>query len=375
MKQRTITLAVISALALRTLIAAEAKWEGQVTEMGYLIMQLSAINAINGLNLSRDQAVKLRAMAKQVEAAGARQPKVDAPFCPKLEGVRKTYHELRDLLVQGRPVPKDLHGRVAKARIAEAAVLRESMATAPLPSERYGRCTSCHPAPRTSPKRKPAQGRAADTRLHDIRHGDKRRIFMAHALGLYGVRGLQRVALSAPKVDTLLSAGQREIMQKFACCLLPPEGLSDPVRAGQAEVSEGAMKVIRAAHDTKPNAWSYVRAVIINQMLKGQQAKTPGMSERDRRKVQEHLIGVLEKARKLSDVEFELEKENLCRDLKTGGAPSEDKPGHVRRFMAAYFLLLPGLDEMYTEVTRRHDDPSHGQQARSLSRCPTWDSK
>lgn len=375
MQRIVIPLAIVT-LMLRPLGAAEAKWDEQINEMGYLIIQISAINAINGLNLSREQAVKLRAMVKQVEKAGARQPNVKAPFCPRLEMVRQTYYELRDNLVQGKPISKDLQSRVAKARFAEAEVIRESMATAPLSSERYGRCTSCHPKPRAGSKTTTAaQRRAADKRLHDIRHGDKRRIFMVHTFGLYGAQGLQRVALSAPKVHALLTAGQREIMQKFACCLLPPEGLSDPVRAGQAEVSQGAMKVVRAAHDTKPGAWPFVRAAIISQMLKGQQAKTPGMSERDRRKTRERLIAVLEKARKLSDVEFEMAKEDLCRELRAGDGSQADQPERVSRFMAAYFLLAPGLDAMYTEVVRRHDDPPHGQQARSQSRCPTWDRK
>ena len=56
--------------------AVEASWEEQARAMGYLILHLSSVNAINGLNLSRDQAVRLRGMARDVEASGAKVPKL-----------------------------------------------------------------------------------------------------------------------------------------------------------------------------------------------------------------------------------------------------------------------------------------------------------
>ena len=371
---RTLARTVPLLLALRVAIAAEAPWDTQVREMGYLIMQLSAMNAINGLNLTRDQAAKLRAIAKQVEAAGARAPDATAPFCPRFEDVRQTYYELRERLVKNEPIPEELEPRVATARTVEAQVLRESMATKPTSSERSGACTSCHPKPRSGskPGRSATRKKAADRRLHRIRHGDEKRIFLAHAEGIYGKRGLRTVGLSSLRIDSILTPAQKEIAQTFTCCLLPPDGLNDPVRAGQAEVSEKAMKVIRAARDAKPQAWPYVKRAIVERLLKTQLAITPGLSERDKKKVKSHFESVLTKTRKMSDVEFEMEKEDLCRQLKWSERDRENRAEHVRRFMAAYFLLVPGLDEMYTEVIRRHDDPADRNQPHRVSQSRAW---
>lgn len=365
----------LTALLLRPTHGTDPCWDAQIREMGYLIMQISTINAINGLNLTRDQAVRLRSMVEQVEAAGAKPPTTAGPADIRLESVRKAYYELRDVLTKGRPVPKELERRVAVARTTEAKVIRESMQTIPLASERLGACTRCHAKPRSSSatgRDKAAPTQASD-RLHRMRHDQARQAFVAHVLGLYGLQGTRKLKTSLPKVDALLTPAQKAIIQEFACCLLPPEGLNDPVRAGQAEVSEDALKVLRGARQTTDRAWPYVKGAVLARMARGQQIRQPGFSAKDQEALRQRIAGVLEKARAMSEVEFEMEKENLCRELKPGSDERSTRPENTRRFMAAYFLLLPGLDDMYTEVVRRHDGLANlGATSRALSQCPAW---
>ncbi len=57
---------------------AAPMWERELREMGYAFLHLSNINVINGLNLSREQADKLRRLAKQVERAGEKPPSLRA---------------------------------------------------------------------------------------------------------------------------------------------------------------------------------------------------------------------------------------------------------------------------------------------------------
>jgi len=364
----------LTALLLSPTYGADPSWDAQVREMGYLIMQLSAINAINGLNLTRDQAVRLRSMVEQVEAAGAKPATSAEPGDVRLESVRKTYYELRDVLTKGRPVPKELERRVAVARITEAKVIRESMQTTPLASERLGACTRCHAKPRSQSaagRDKAAPTQAID-RLHRMRHDQARQAFVAHVLGLYGLQGTRKLKTSLPKVDALLTPAQKAIIQEFACCLLPPQGLNDPVRAGQAQVSEDALKVLRGARQATDRAWPYVKGSMLARMATSQRVRQPGFSAKDQQALSAHLAGVLDKARAMSEVEFEMEKENLCRELKPGSDERSTRPENTRRFMAAYFLLLPGLGDMYTEIVRRHDGLADLGASRALSQCPTW---
>ena len=349
---RIAILCMVSALAAGPAAARQADWEDQLREMQYLMMHISAINAVNGMNLTREQASTLRGLAKRVEAAGAWVPEVEGEFEPRLAMVRQTYHELRDVLVKGEPVPKELEARVAKARVAEAAVIRESMAGAPKGSERTGQCTKCHVSPRAGAGRSPAQEAEADRRLHRLRHTNKMGTFFAHLNGLYNRGGSMALVRAAPQIDATLTEGQKDVIHKFSCCLIPPEDLSDPVRAGQADVPERTLKLIRFVRQTNPSAWPTVQAVLLKRMIEGRKARKPGLSAPEQQQARAHYAAVFEEARGMSDVDFEMKKEDLCRELNLD-APSEERPERTRRFMAAMFLLVPGMDQMYTEVARR----------------------
>jgi len=346
---RTVTIATLLLTVADQARPAQAKWEDQMREMGYLIMQISTINAVNSMGLTTGQARQLRAMVKQVEAAGARVPRPRGTRDPRLEQVRSTYGELRAVLLKQQPVSGELEARVVKARTLESQVIRESMQIPPAPSERGNACTSCHAAPR---KASPAESAAADTRLRTLR-SQKRKTFMAHAIGLYGVQGLRQVGLRAPQIDRLLNASQREIIQKFACCLIPPQELSNPVRAGQADVSERAMKLIRTVRNTDDKAWPWVKGILLKRLGANQKAKTPGINSQDQQKFEQHLEGLFAKVRGMPDVDFEVEKEDLCRQLKGDSLEEDERPQRTKVFMAAYFLLVPGMGEVYSDVIRR----------------------
>jgi hypothetical protein len=63
----------------------------------------------------------------------------------------------------------------------------------------------------------------------------------------------------------------------------------------------------------------------------------------------------MERARSLSDVDFELEIENLAAQIKRPKARLTEKK---ITFQNAFFLLGPGTVEMYDEIIRRHDTKS-----------------
>ena len=349
---RSLAIAFILAAALHPALPQEAKWEDQIREMQYLIMQISAINAVNAMNLTAKQATKLATMVRRVEAAGAWKPANLGPFEPRLETVRQTYYDLRKVLMKGQTVPKSLEMCVGKARILEAAVVRESMATAPRGVERTGQCTRCHVRPPAAAKGSSAQEAAADRRLHRLRNTDQKGTFMAHLNGLYGVGGTVALTRCAPQIDAMLTGPQKDIIQKFSCCLIPPDDLSDPVRAGQAEVSERAMRLMRLVRSTKDAAWPRVKSSLLSRMIEGQKAKKPALSQQDQKEIRSHFGEVFEKARSLSDVDFEMEKEDLCRELDLR-QPADARPANTRRFMAAMFLLVPGMDTLYTHIAQR----------------------
>ena len=87
---------------------SRASWEEQMHGMGYLILHLSSINAINGMNLTPDQARRLRQMAHEVEAISEKIPDFETIYRPDLAEVRDTYLEVRKYIISGKEVPGEL---------------------------------------------------------------------------------------------------------------------------------------------------------------------------------------------------------------------------------------------------------------------------
>jgi len=69
-----LALAAWTSLAAAAQALRAASWDEQNHAMIYLIMDLSSINAINGINLTRDQAVRLRNLAREIKAASPQDP-------------------------------------------------------------------------------------------------------------------------------------------------------------------------------------------------------------------------------------------------------------------------------------------------------------
>ena len=82
-------------------------------------------------------------------------------------------------------------------------------------------------------------------------------------------------------------------------------------------------------------------------------AKLPGTPEADLTAARERVARALDTTRNMSDTEFELKKEELCKQLK--GVNAGPQTERVRRFRRAYFLLIPGSVEVYDKVIARLD--------------------
>jgi hypothetical protein len=338
--QRSILAAAVLAALHASAAAAQPKWERDLRQMGYLFLHISNINVVNGLNLTREQAAELRRLALQVEAAAPRPPSLRGPIAPELGGVRKTWLELRTLLVRNEPVPEELQSRVNLSRAEESRVIRATLRPAPVGSDT--RCASCHQAP-ASGRAFPAAEPMAVTALN------KRQVELAHIEGLYGERGLAKLLAVSPRVEALLTDAQKSILGSFSCCLVPPQDLRDPVRAGQAESDEKVLDLLRKVRQCPEKLWPMMREGILQRVGQIADAVSPAATPERKATAREGVAAALDRARGLSDVAFELEKDALAKAAK--GAilpPSPDAP-----HKAAYFLLIPGSSAVYAQYLKR----------------------
>ena len=317
----------------------EAPWEDQLKEMNYLLLTISAVNAINALNLSADQAAELGRLVRQIEHAGASAPHPRGPFHPGLQETLSAYRELKQLLLQRKDLPESLEKRIGEARMKEAEVIKNSIRG---DVRAGGSCASCHPRPR--PGAASSQSLAPEARGYS-----EHEVFTAHLVGVYGTQGVRELVRLVPQVDALLTDAQKDIMQNFACCLIPPTELSDPVRAGQVEASDKAVAALRSCRTCPDRYWPTAKERFVEVVVNGRKARQPGVTQSDLDSYRLGMTKMLENVRAMPDTEFEMKKADLCAQFKPD---SVDLNLKQRQFMAAYFLLLPGCSEVYVQAIK-----------------------
>jgi len=354
---KTVRSAIIAAVVLISGVAsaaqapAAAPWEEQMRSMLYLIMNLSSINVINGINLTRDQALALRELAKKVEAVSPPAPDLRASLRPDLGEVRDTYVELRGTLLAGKEVGDGMEKRIMLARSVEAAVIRLA-ADGAQPSDKG--CLRCHGAPEAADVRGLANTKAALEKDLAPRPEGKE-AFVSHETGLIGYQGLALLAILTPQVDAILTPEQRVAFESFACCLVPPKSMTDPIRIGQAASGEKEIGILRWVRGVPEDRWPASKAWALDLWKAGLTIKSPGLTEAEKAKACDRISKIYDETRALSDVDFELDKTRLADQLHEVTAPTQTKSDGLRKFSAAMFLIGNGTVEAYDRLIERLD--------------------
>lgn len=318
--------------------AAQVNWDASLREMGYLFLHISNINVVNGLNLTREQAVRLMQLALQVEEVAAPPPAFRAALPPELEEARRAWLDLRALLLKGEPIPGELEERVNRGRVAVSTVVRATLR--PVPAAINTHCVSCHTAPA------PRQG---EPMTAPAGSGTKKLLDLAHLEGIYGKRGIVKFAQLAQQVNDTLTQPQRAILDRFACCLVPPQNLKDPVRAGQAEAGDKALGLLRNVRSCPEALWPLMREGILAHVDYFTAAVSPGAGAARKAAARDTVAKALDRARKCTDIEFEMEKDALAKAAHDAIVPA---PGEGP-YKAAFFLLIPGSSRVYAAYLKR----------------------
>ncbi len=329
--------------------------------MGYLLYNLSCINVVNGLNFTREQAVKLKACAAEMEASGFDRPRLAGRFSPDFEKVRSEFLRTREILLSGKTADGETMKRMGEARKTESAAIKAGLVWDP--SKRWGACQRCH-----SESEAATETEGLGRRWEGLPGGTAKEKAVAHLLGCYdeqrAAHALTALKKAAVKIDAVLTDEQKEIFRSFSCCLLPPADLEDPVRVGQAQASPLHAKILSAARTSPSWAWPGVRSRIIEGLVGQALVVKPGLTEKEKAGLATAAGAVLDKARSLTDIEFELEKDALASELKSTGGTQAATPGDHLPFMRAFFLMVPGATEVYDALIRRIDEAATSQKGR-----------
>jgi len=118
------------------------------------------------------------------------------------------------------------------------------------------------------------------------------------------------------KVEKILTEAQKEVINTFKPCLLPPKNQKDPVRAGQASSHEVAINILRRVRGIPNSVYEEKRVQIMEKWFKKFEEKHGSLTDEEKAKEQARLFGLVDEARAMSDEEFELNKEELAQDFE-----------------------------------------------------------
>jgi hypothetical protein len=148
----------------------------------------------------------------------------------------------------------------------------------------------------------------------------------------------------AEEIEEILEGHQLYALEHYAPCVIPPEG---EARIGQARDARG-VAVLERLRAVPADRFERHREKIARRVLQELQRR---FGRRililDREKELHRILDLMEEARSLSDVDFELEKENLMREL-TAPYEASQRRVDVRPVIGRHLLdpaIIPLLEQ------------------------------
>lgn len=250
--------AALAAGALARPPAAPAKGEEKevLERVRELREDISTINLLNGLNLTREQVTKILDLARQTRQAREQNLQAQENLAA-LKEAEEAFQALRAEIQKGVPARGDIPKRALQAELG----LKERR-------DQLNRGIS-------------EQYRALEARLNQV-----------------------------------LSPEQAQVAQNFEPCLIPPLNLREPVRAGQAASPEGAVKLLRRLKKLPEAQWQARKNTIAQRRVDLVSKHHYRLTEPEKAEVKARFLSLVERVRSMSDMDFEMEKDRLAQEMK-----------------------------------------------------------
>lgn len=331
----------------------EALWSNELNYLAYQVIKASSVNIIRGINLSLEQLEALHSLALEIASNVPPVLPSEQNVFNQAAEIKETYARLLTLLERDEKISPELTQKLLDIRRIETEIIKESLVADEIGGTKSMGCIACHALPDASIK-----GNADDYETRAVTKAQRARIDNAHIEGLFGKEGVLLLWKLKSKVDTILFGGQKYILKDFRCCLLPADDLADSANVGQAFVSDEWMHYFQEVREFPIEHWKDYRQLFLYPIEDFLRITLPGIRKKDRKAILKEAGAVIERARGMDDIDFELQKKKLCIDLKNAmnvdfliGEDSRTK--EQRQFIAAMYLLLPGVIPVYTQLIKK----------------------
>jgi len=150
----------------------------------------------------------------------------------------------------------------------------------------------------------------------------------------------------AKEIERALEEHQLYQLHDFVPCLIPPKG---ELRVGQSQEQKGLIRGMERIRDFPDRFYERKRDQIVKRTLERMKLQAPPQLEVNEKDMEDHIHSILEKARSLEDVEFDIQKDELAEELISPLKP-QALPNDLRlsRKIEAFLLsprIIPLLEE------------------------------
>jgi hypothetical protein len=238
----------------------DTEFSEKARQVRNLFEDISTVNLLNGLYLSTDQMTKILTLAKKAQTIKQKILGENASlYMNTLDEAEKAYKNLFNEIMKGDPA------REGEEIEREAAMINH--------------------------------------RLKKMQDNAVRNI-------------TNELSVLDHELSKILTPEQKQVIDTFKPCLIPPKDLKNPVRVGQASSNDRAIQILRRVRDIPDYIWNHRKYRIISYMIERFSRHRYVMTEMEKEKELERLLSLFDKVRSMSDTDFEFEKENLAETLK-----------------------------------------------------------
>ncbi|MDD3877748.1 MAG: hypothetical protein PHT69_14095 [Bacteroidales bacterium] len=322
-------------------------WEKQLNELNFITMRISAINLINGLILTPVQIQRLKVLQQEIDNINISHPPALPDLIPEITLIRDTYLKLTNKLVLKEHLSDTYIDSIFQVRILHSKMIKKTICGKRKIKESPEGCIRCHALPRCFPT-----GNIDKINTRPIFPLKRKKIDKAHIVGMFGEAGDIKIWELRDEVDKLLTNAQKEIANNYKFCLIPPQDLSDPMRAGQAFSNDRWVSFLTDIRTHDEKSWKKYKRLYLQPLDELIEASMPGITRSNKKSALKKIDIILNETRRMDAIDFDLRKEALCRSLNacfifddlTGVS---NRPPELQKFVNAMLLLYPGNMEIY----------------------------
>jgi len=186
--------------------------------------------------------------------------------------------------------------------------------------------------------------------VHKVQRLDRRNLVARN-------RVAEELGKAKKKLDGILTDAQLEVVESFKPCIIPPQNLRDPVRAGQASESPRGEHMLRRIREMPDHVYRRAREHMVDRHMRFVQEGHGKYTKSEQSKEKKRIQKLMDQVRAMSEVDFEMKKAELGVELKPKDKIGDfvkqiekARPGGGKSKAARFLLCSAGVSVLRKKI-------------------------